>query len=362
MNQSLQSPSEHKFEATFNSGVSLKVILDDDLRILEYNRAFSNYFNQYLQNYEEGWKVQDLEMFEKSNIKNLELALAQCDKGKDQQYLDNFKADGKNCFFEMFINPVFENDSAQPDCYVVNMRDVTEMERQKTALSESRLKIDQQEGEFRKMAHLVSHDLRAPATNLSYLIDLLEKSEEKEEEVMEGLKVSVKRILDTIGQVGSDLNEHLEKVDSDERTSLRAAIDEALDGHQENIKNHSARVIVDLYDNSEWGIDWGVLKMALDQLIDNSLKYSRSGENPKIEIRAYRKDGERIVEVKDNGIGIDLEGQEQRLFGLFQTFHQHPQARGVGLFQVKNRLKALGGDVVLESQLGKGTTVFLNFK
>jgi sensor histidine kinase regulating citrate/malate metabolism len=60
-------------------------------------------------------------------------------------------------------------------------------------------------------------------------------------------------------------------------------------------------------------------------------------------------------------LGIDLERQGRKIFGMYKTFHKHPDARGVGLFLIKNQVEALGGRIDVASKVDEGTvfSVFL---
>ena len=70
------------------------------------------------------------------------------------------------------------------------------------------------------------------------------------------------------------------------------------------------------------------------------------------------------LSVEDNGIGIDLARHGAKIFGLYKTFHKHPDARGVGLFITKNQIEAIGGRIEVESKLGEGTVfnIFFNYE
>jgi sensor histidine kinase regulating citrate/malate metabolism len=61
------------------------------------------------------------------------------------------------------------------------------------------------------------------------------------------------------------------------------------------------------------------------------------------------------LDVKDNGLGIDLERQGRKIFGMYKTFHKHPDARGIGLFLTKNQVGALGGRIDVDSKVDEGT-------
>ena len=67
------------------------------------------------------------------------------------------------------------------------------------------------------------------------------------------------------------------------------------------------------------------------------------------------------LRVQDNGLGIDLAKHGSKLFGLHKTFHEHKDAKGVGLFLVKTQVEALGGSITAESELDQGTMFIIRF-
>ena len=69
-----------------------------------------------------------------------------------------------------------------------------------------------------------------------------------------------------------------------------------------------------------------------------------------------------MLQVKDNGIGIDIEKNKDKIFGLYQRFHNHPDSKGLGLYLVKSQVESMGGTINVDSKVGKGTTFTLNFK
>jgi signal transduction histidine kinase len=65
---------------------------------------------------------------------------------------------------------------------------------------------------------------------------------------------------------------------------------------------------------------------------------------------------------KDNGIGIDLERNRDKVFGLYQRFHDYPDSKGLGLYLVKSQVETMGGTINIESKVDVGTTFTLTFK
>jgi signal transduction histidine kinase len=90
-------------------------------------------------------------------------------------------------------------------------------------------------------------------------------------------------------------------------------------------------------------------------LITNSIKYAKPGETAQIEIKSKTENGKIILIFKDNGIGIDLNRNGGKVFGLYERFHAHVEGKGIGLFMVKTQVEAIGGKISIESEPNKGT-------
>lgn len=103
-------------------------------------------------------------------------------------------------------------------------------------------------------------------------------------------------------------------------------------------------------------VDKEKILLALQNLVDNSIKYTpRHG---KVEIIISKNDGEAIIIVRDNGVGIPKEDQ-QKLFSKFfrasNVLRMETDGTGLGLFIVKSIIEKHGGSIAFRSELGKGT-------
>jgi signal transduction histidine kinase len=67
-----------------------------------------------------------------------------------------------------------------------------------------------------------------------------------------------------------------------------------------------------------------------------------------------------VLEVTDNGLGLDA-AHEQRLFGMFQRFHDHVEGSGIGLYMVKKMIENAGGRITVNSELGVGSAFCVYF-
>jgi signal transduction histidine kinase len=106
-------------------------------------------------------------------------------------------------------------------------------------------------------------------------------------------------------------------------------------------------------------------RLALEQivgnLLDNAVKYRAADRPLKIQIRAKDERGQRItLEIEDNGRGIAKQDHE-RVFDLFRrSGSQDRPGEGIGLAHVRTMVRNLGGEITLQSEVAKGTTMKLN--
>ena len=103
------------------------------------------------------------------------------------------------------------------------------------------------------------------------------------------------------------------------------------------------------------------MESILLNLITNAIKYKHEDRNAIIKLKTYVKNDKTILEVKDNGRGIDMDKFGKKLFGMYKTFHYNEDAVGIGLFITKNQIESLNGEIFVESEVEKGTTFKIQF-
>ena len=101
----------------------------------------------------------------------------------------------------------------------------------------------------------------------------------------------------------------------------------------------------------------GNLRTILFNLLSNALRYHQPGRPLEVQVRTSQRGTQPVLEVCDNGRGIDLKRHGDELFHLFRRFH--PEAgsgTGVGLFLVNRLVQSQRGHIEVNSQVGVGTT------
>ena len=90
-------------------------------------------------------------------------------------------------------------------------------------------------------------------------------------------------------------------------------------------------------------------------MITNSIKYRSPDRKPVIKVRSAKIRHHIYLYFEDNGMGIDLNKYGDSIFGMYKTFHQNPDAKGIGLFMTRNQIEALGGSIDVSSEVNVGT-------
>jgi len=97
-------------------------------------------------------------------------------------------------------------------------------------------------------------------------------------------------------------------------------------------------------------------------IVGNAIKYSSKQEKPKVEVYSTASDKKVTYFIIDNGIGMDLKN-ENNIFEIFQRLPNSSgyEGSGIGLSIVRRIIDRLGAEIKVESSLGKGTTIQIQF-
>jgi len=128
------------------------------------------------------------------------------------------------------------------------------------------------------------------------------------------------------------------------------------------ISLHKPIIIFDFEEVSFLNTNKSYLESILLNLLTNSIKYKAKTRKLKINIVAHQLDDAVVLIFKDNGIGIDMKRNRDKIFGLYQRFHDYPDSKGLGLYLVKSQVETMGGTISIESKVNIGTTFTLTFK
>ena len=214
--------------------------------------------------------------------------------------------------------------------------------------------------ELQQFAFVASHDLQEPLRMVVSYLTLLEKKYQNEldPEAQEFIHYAVdggERMRHLI----DDLLEY-SRVDTKGKefdlVDMNEAVKSTLDDLAVLIEENRAEIIVDILPTVV--ADRSQVVRVFQNLIGNALKF-RGTEPPRIHVSAKQGAREWTFEVKDNGIGFDMQYAD-KIFMMFQRLHTRAeyQGTGIGLAIVKKIVERHGGQIWAESEEGKGTSFF----
>jgi len=212
--------------------------------------------------------------------------------------------------------------------------------------------------ELRQFAYAVSHDLREPLRMISSYTQLLSRRydphlDDEGREFMRYVLEAVQRM----DQLLSDLLSYSHQLRSTNQPLSAVDPEGALQGvllvMDKQIRESGAQITHDPLPQVMF--DFAQLSQVFQQLIVNAVKFHGS-EPPRIHISAEETDVDVTISVRDSGIGIDPQYHEQ-IFGVFKRLHGHKYpGTGIGLAICKRIVEQRGGNIRVESELGKGST------
>lgn len=217
--------------------------------------------------------------------------------------------------------------------------------------------------ELLQYSYTVSHNLRGPVARILGLLDIyFNHSDDKEKKNLIELINESTRELDTITltlnkivETRSDSFSVREKVDfSTELTQIKKLLEDP-------IKKYNVKLTENLKVPCVFSVKQRINHI-LYILLANAIQYRRNNVPVQIRVKTYTKNDWVVLEVQDNGRGIDLELYKQDLFKPFKYFHSEASGKGVNLYLAKLQAERLHGYIDVHSTPGEGSVFSVYLK
>lgn len=207
--------------------------------------------------------------------------------------------------------------------------------------------------ELDRFVYSASHDLRAPLNSISGLLNL-QRLEPHSMDYMEMIQSRV-TIMDKFIRDIIDYSRNSRTAVVKESVRLREVIDEIVDMLKISQLNHPVAFQVEVEPSLYITTDLPRLRVVLNNLISNAMKYTDVAKSDSyIQIKAWHEPAQTIVEVTDNGIGIDA-ALQPKIFDMFFRATTVSTGSGLGLYIVRESLEKVKGTISFQSEIGKGT-------
>lgn len=223
--------------------------------------------------------------------------------------------------------------------------------------------LSNQNTQLNDFCGIISHNLRAPLINLSILSDFISdcKDLDKREMMFSKIGPIVTILNETFNHLVESLQIREETGLQYEKNNFEELTNKVLEKHKIEIDLYRANIQFDFNAAKHVYFPKKYLDSILSNLISNALKYRANSRLPFIQLKTEKKGDIISLKVIDNGLGIDLKKNGQYMFKMRKVFHDHPEAKGYGLFLTKNQVDAMEGKIFVESEPDQGSTFTVEF-
>ena len=235
-----------------------------------------------------------------------------------------------------------------------------------TSINELLQRIEDAMQRERQFTSDASHELRTPLSVLRGTLEVLIRKPRQQEEYERKVKESLAEI-DRLAEIMEQLlalarAEKPRGSETDRKVELSDVLIMALTAYTSEATEKGVRVEVENQLSDSFPVPLENVQLILRNLIGNAIKYSNP--NSEVRITLKLKDGKTVCEVADQGIGIKTDD----LANIFNPFyrsdamdHRAISGNGLGLAIAQRAAHAIEADILVESELGKGSTFTLVF-
>jgi light-regulated signal transduction histidine kinase (bacteriophytochrome) len=228
-------------------------------------------------------------------------------------------------------------------------------------VTERTAELERANGELEAFSYSVSHDLRTPLRAIdgfsqALLEDYADQLDETGRNYLARVRAGAQRmghLIDDLLKLAKVSRAELHPLTIDLSEIARKIVDELREANPER------RVAVNITSGLTAHGDAQLLRIALENLLNNAWKYSGKRNQAEIEFGMRTRNGEACYFVEDNGAGFDM-AYASKLFGAFQRLHDAKEfpGTGVGLATVQRIIHRHGGHIWAEAVLDKGSTFY----
>ena len=265
-------------------------------------------------------------------------------KSSDHKWSEEYRYIRKDGSFATVINKgIVLRENSIPFRLVGSIQDITQ--------------LSERNNELKQFSYIVSHNLNAPLSNLLGILKLVNYSnlDEHNLSLLKLMAETTKQLKQIVEHLSYTLIIKNTPVEFEE-VSLQQTLDKCMLTLQLQI--------LELHPIIHAQFDVPIIKTKptyLDSiflnLLSNALKYRSPTRLLQITIKSEPYiNGRTLITFSDSGLGIDLNRNKNKVFGLYQRFHDVAEGQGMGLFLIKTQISAMGGSIEIESQVDMGTT------
>ena len=278
---------------------------------------------------------------------------------KNKYFKYQFRVRGKNgkYFWREDAASVLYDDDGNYSKYLIISRDISQMKSAEEKANKLFSLSKDLNAKLADFTHIVSHNIRSNTSNMTMLIDLIEDTEEfsEQKEYFKLLKQSNNKLSETISHLNDTIDLQFTSKKRKTEINIQTEINTILETFKEQIDFEKIKIELSITKDLTVYTIPTYFESIISNLISNAIKYKSPKRKLILKITARKEKRKTLITVEDNGIGIDLIKNKDKIFGMYKTFHNNSDAIGLGLFMIKNKVNVLGGSIKVESKINSGS-------
>lgn len=254
---------------------------------------------------------------------------------------------------------VIKNGNGAPIRTIGTCQDITDKKKMEFETQDLLKQLQMKNKDLRQFTYILSHNLRSHIAKIRGLVFLINTLEDNKEENNAFLKIITEEVTG-LDNVIKDLNQILSVQDTGNKVLEFVDFDMLLKQIKQVLSDDIEES--DALITSDFSAFAGLLTIRsycysiVYNLLSNAIKYRSPDRQPVIHFAATSDNLFVCLSVKDNGMGIDLKKNGEKIFSLYKRFHGNKiPGKGMGLNLVKVQAESLGGRVELESIMNRGS-------
>ncbi|MBO9702975.1 MAG: PAS domain-containing sensor histidine kinase [Sporocytophaga sp.] len=332
------------------------IVLDSNLEILMANNSFHKVFNPHQ---EEIIKKSFFEIkYFKLNVKKLRELLEKIlpESTLIKNYEIEFSLPDGQKFFHLNAQQVTEEGRKVQEILIA-FQDVTDERIMKENLNNKNEELNKVNKDLDTFVYTASHDLKAPINNIEGLITVMENNPDFSEgtyEVIQLMRESIDKFKSNINDLSTIAKIEKEGNGKTAPVKLEELFEEVIYNLKEEIKKTEAIISSDFSQTPTLKFSRKNLRSIFHNLLSNAIKFKSPNRKPEISVITEKVNSYILLKVKDNGIGIKEE-DKGRVLALYQRLNPDIEGSGVGMNIVKKIIDNNGGEIEIDSEVGKGS-------
>jgi two-component system CheB/CheR fusion protein len=339
----------------FRSNLNGQLIINNNLQLIKFSPGTVKQIN--LLETDIGRPLSDIS----TNIK-FETIIEDIKKVVSKGIIINKEIETNNGkWYQIMTMPYIQQVDNKRNGAIITFNEITELKKTQLELDKKNISLLRINADLDHFINAASHDLLAPLGNIEISIAVMNKIPLSEPKLIEFLNVinsSVKKFSSLIKDIST-----IAKIENDMIAMGMVDLDDILNNIEWSLEDKiqlSGAVITRDLQVKHIHFSKKNLRSILYNLISNAVKFKNS-KSPVINIRTAT-DGENVIlTVQDNGIGIPKKDLD-RIFEMYGRLHHDIEGQGIGLHLAKKIVDAAGGNIIVESEPGKGSKFMIHLK